>query len=105
MTAPNLTQTLDLTLEERIELRARAKASIAALEQEVKEHDAWIKEALFDLPEQRFETDDYTATVTVSSRQTLDKMNLIEQGVSTEQLKAATTSTMFDKLDVRKKKA
>ena len=101
---PQLTQTVGLTLEERLENRARLAAMKTEIEKQLDAENASIKEMLYDLPEQRFETDDYTATVTVSSRQTLDKMKLIEQGVTTDQIKAATTTSVFDKLDVRKKK-
>lgn len=104
---PNLQQLP--TTEQSLNLYLEQRAKLAAMKQEIEKQldaaNAEIKALLLDCDGQRFEGQDFTATLVISTRESLDKTKLLEAGVSTAQIKAATKTSTFDKLDVRKRKA
>ncbi len=51
------------------------------------------------------EFDNWVPTLTVKERKTLDKVELVQQGVSTQQIERATKTSTHVQLDVRAKKA
>jgi len=99
------TVTLAPTLQDRVLNRQRLAADIAKLKTEMDDESEAIKnemmrlglETLTDIP-------GWTPTLSVRERSTLDKTELISQGVSTAQIKAATKTSTYTQLDVREKK-
>lgn len=102
---PNLTQTTSPTIEQRLETRARLAAMRAEIDKQLDAENGAIKDYLMDAGLETVDAGDYTATLSINTRSTLDKTLLIDQGVTTDQIKRATKTSTFAKLDVRKKKA
>jgi hypothetical protein len=97
---------LALSLDEHIENRQRLKQEIKDLEELCAAHDAAIK-AIFEDEQQA----EYVATTPrgtfratynpYAERTSLDKVALVEAGVTTEQIKRGTKTTQFVRLDIR----
>lgn len=102
---PNLTPALGLTIEERIEHRQRLTAMKAEIEKQIDAETEAIKSHLIDNDLMSLDAGEFTASLTIRNRETLDKARLIDQGVTTAQIRAATKSSTYAQLDVRKKKA
>lgn len=102
-----VTQTLQTLLAERQEI----KGEIERLQSVLDTINGGIKDAVAsgDTLKTEITLEDgkvYSVTYNpVAERESLDKQLLVEQGVSTTQIKAATKTTTFEKLDIREVKA
>lgn len=96
---PDLATILSPKLARRQEL----KAQITMMEAECDAINDEIKTELVTHGELTAAVDGFNVTLTMDAKKdTLDKHKLLEQGVTTDQLKAATKTTTFVKLDIRK---
>lgn len=98
----NLTPTV--TLESRIEQRQWLKAQIEALETERKEVDAAIEAELHARGVEELIVGDHkVAVIAIDGRTSIDKLKLLEAGVTTSQIAAATTvGKPYVRLDCRR---
>jgi hypothetical protein len=90
-----LTQSLApvLTLESRLAHSLDLKQQIADLEAERKEENAAIEAELHAAGVEEAVEGDYAVKLTeVAGRSSIDRMRLLEAGVTTKQIKAATTT-------------
>lgn len=102
---PNLQQSPTLTIEERVENRQRLVAMKAEIEKQIDAETEYLKEYLMENDLVALSAGEYQVNLTIRTRDTLDKARLVDQGVTTQQIKAATKSSTYAQLDVRKKKA
>ena len=101
---PELNASPSTTIESRLENRIRLAAMRAEIDAQLEAENDAIKEYLIDAGLDTVAVGDYTATLSINTRSTLDKTALVEAGVTTDQIKRATKTSTFAKLDVRKKK-
>ena len=94
-----------LELVATIEDRQRLIGMKKEIEAQIDAHTATIKAELIAVGQDTYDAGDYTATLTVRERATLDKTELISQGVTTEQIKRATKVSTYVQLDIRARKA
>jgi hypothetical protein len=92
---------LQLTLEQRQHLVMQIKTLTAELDP----LNDYIKAEMIRLGVDVIdEFDNWTPTLTVKERKTLDKVELVQQGVTTAQIERATKVSTYVQLDVRAKK-
>ncbi len=102
----DLKLTANLSLEEiltpLVTTRQDLKAQIAALEKQTDNINDDIKTTLANAGVTEIEVAGHKVTLNLASeRSTLDKQKLLEQGVTTDQIKAATKTTTSVLLNVR----
>ena len=100
----DMEQTLSLELTATIENRQKLLGMKKEIERQIDLDTKAIKDVMEAACEDVYEAGDYTATLTVRERATLDKTELISQGVTTEQIKRATKVSTYVQLDVRTRK-
>jgi uncharacterized protein YwgA len=94
--------TLEAVLSPLVITRQDLKARIAALESQVDSINDDIKTTLANAGITEIEVENHKITLNLASeRSTLDKRKLLEQGVTTDQIKAATNITTSVLLNVR----
>ena len=100
------TVTTELTLEDRIANRQRLIAMKAEIEKQLEEEKAAILAEYAERDIEAFPIDEtHDLVLSVRSRSTLDKTELISQGVTTEQIKKATKQGKdYFQLDPRERK-
>lgn len=91
-------------LEARVENRQRLSLMKKEIEKQIEADTEAIKDELAALGLDETEVGDYKVTLSVRDRATLDKTELISQGVTTEQIKRATKVSTYLQLDVRARK-
>ena len=91
---------IDILLSDRQRLAAMKKEIDAQLE----EANGSIRQELIDRGLDTYQTDDYTVSLSVRERKTLDKGLLVELGVGTDVIEKATKASSYVQLDVRAKK-
>ena len=96
--------TTSLTLEDRFELRQRLAATKDAIERELKETNEAIKDEMIRQGIDEYTVGDQKLVLSVRpGRRTLDRAELIAQGVSVALIDAATKQGKeYTQLDVRK---
>lgn len=94
--------TLEETLTPLVTTRQELKAQIARLEAQVDSINDGIKTTLVNAGELEVVAAGHKVTLNMAAeRSTLDKQKLLEQGVTTEQIKKATKVTTSILLNVR----
>lgn len=98
VTAPSL----ETALAPLVETRQALKAQVAALEAQIDSINDDIKTTLVNAGELEVLAAGHKVTLNMAAeRTTLDKQKLLEQGVTTEQIKKATKTTTSILLNVR----
>ncbi len=100
-----LLQTQTIGLQTRVENRQRLVAMKKEIEKQIDDDTEAIKDELTALGVDDLDVGDYTVTLQVKDRATLDKGELVSLGVSTDLIKRATKVSTYLQLDVRAKKA
>ncbi len=101
----DMEQTLSLDIAATIENRQRLVGMKKEIERQIDLDTEAIKRVMVEEEKESVEAGEFTATLTVRERATLDKTELISQGVTTEQIKRATKVSTYVQLDVRARKA
>ena len=102
--ALDLSQVVELNLDAQIALRQKLSEMKKEIEKQLNTANEAIK---VEMEEQGLTVageGDYEAVLSLRDRSTLDKTELISQGVTTEQIKNATKIATYLQLDVRKRK-
>lgn len=99
-----LATSLELELAQRLETRARLALMLKEIQAQLDTENEAIKDYMIEAELQTLAAGGYTASLSVQTRQSLDKVKLVDAGVTIDQIKVATTTTTFAKLDVRKQK-
>lgn len=96
---------LETILTPLVETRQELKAQIAKLEAQVDSINDEIKTTLVNAGELEVSAAGHKLTLDMEAeKSSLDKQKLVEQGVTTEQIKKATKVTTYIRLDIRKVK-
>lgn len=100
-----LTNTPTLAFELRVENRQRLISMKREIEKQIEGDTDAIKNELAALGVDDLDVGDYTVTLQIRDRSTLDKGELVALGVSTDVIKRATKVSTYMQLDVRAKKS
>lgn len=99
------TQTVATGLEEIVLNRQRLAKEIKELQALVDNHTQSIKEQMLEEGVTDLEVAGFKISLNpYATRESLDKTLLVEQGVTTDQIKAATKETVYQRLDIREVK-
>jgi intracellular sulfur oxidation DsrE/DsrF family protein len=98
----DITDALVLTMA--LDTRQTLAAEIKALQADMDAASAVVKAELIRLGVDTYDCGDWTPTLSVKERKTLDKVELVQQGVTTAQIERATKVSTYVQLDVRAKK-
>jgi hypothetical protein len=98
-----LSQVVELSLEEQILLRQNLSEMQKEIGRQLEAANTAIKAEMEEQGLTEATAGDYQAVLSLRDRSTLDKTELISQGVTTEQIKRATKIATYLQLDVRKK--
>jgi hypothetical protein len=107
-TPTHMHNTLDVAnvLELQISLETRQALALQKkdIEQRMDRESEFIKAEMIRLGVDSVEVGDWVPTLSVKERKTLDKVELVQQGVTTAQIERATKVSTYVQLDVRAKK-
>lgn len=93
-----------LSIDDRIENRQRLVQMKKEIEKQIDAETETIKDSMMAAGLENYDAGDFEAKLTVRDRSTLDKTELVSQGVTTEQIARATKVSTYVQLDVRGKK-
>lgn len=99
----DLSLSTDLALQTAIDLRQSLIEERKALETEIDTQTSLIATELSERGLDTLQLGDWTVRHQTRERTTLDKGRLVELGVSTATIEAATRRTTYRQLDIRKK--
>lgn len=105
MTQQNPSLETNLGLQELVINRQRLAQEVRDLNEIIDAHTKQIKDLMLEAGVTDLEIDKFSITLNpYATRDSLDKTLLVEQGVTTEQIKAATRTTIYQRLDIREVK-